>query len=89
MDFEEMKNAVTRATSAARPVILECVDYTSIYRTIYSNLQRDGLTHEELHSSALKITDALWTLHLTINDRDNRLEESADAVVATALKLFQ
>lgn len=89
MDFDEMKKAVERSGWNSRPVIFECVDYSSIYRYIYDNLKRDGLVHEDLHLSAIKITDALWSLHLLINDRDERLEDSADAVVATALKLFQ
>lgn len=89
MDFDEMKKAVERSGWNSRPVIFECVDYSSIYRYIYDNLKRDGLAHEDLHLSAIKITDALWSLHLLINDRDERLSDSADAVVATALKLFQ
>ena len=88
MDHDEMRKAMERAQEA-KPIIVECVDYTSIYRHVYGSLKSDQVPHEELHVAALQITDALWTLHLYVNDRDSQLEESADAIVATALKLFQ
>jgi hypothetical protein len=71
------------------PVILECVDYATIYRSIYESLKQDGIAHEDLHSASLKIADALWGLHLIINRREPQLEKSADTVVATTLNLFQ
>ena len=83
-----MKAAVERS-GWKRPVILECVDYTSIYRNIYDSLKNDQVPHEELHRAALQITNALWNIHLYVNDREEQLSDSADAVVATALKLFQ
>jgi hypothetical protein len=90
MDFDEMRAAVARAQShRKRPVILECVDYATIYRSIYESLKQDGLEHKDLHAASLKIADALWGLHLLINGHEPQLEKSADTVVVTTLKLFQ
>lgn len=83
-----MRKAMERAQDT-RPIILECIDYTSIYRSIYNSLKSDHVPHEELHKAALQITSALWDIHLYVNDRDKQLEGSADTIVATALKLFQ
>jgi hypothetical protein len=88
MDFDEMRAAVERS-GWKKPVILERVDYATIYRIIYESLKQDGIPHEQLHAASLKITDALWGLNLAINGQEHQLEKSAHAVVSTAIRLFR
>jgi hypothetical protein len=81
MDVEEMKNALDRALA---------IDYTSIYKRVYESVQHDGIDHKEAHCISLKITDALWQLHLSVNShRDGHLFGTADAIVDCTLKLLQ
>jgi hypothetical protein len=88
MDFEEMKNAIARAKSTM-PGILDTVNYTAIYNYVYENLNRDNVSHEEIHKTALRITDALWDLQLAINSNGRHLTKSAGAVVMATLRLFK
>lgn len=38
------------------------MNYTEVYRKIYDSLKCDGALHEDIHRSALKITDAIADL---------------------------
>jgi len=40
------------------------LDYTSIYRRIYSVIKTDKIPHEEAHKASLKISNALADIYL-------------------------
>ena len=96
-DFYEMRKAVLNAD---RHVIIENdvskrlekeykpnMTYTDIYRAVYESLKRDSHKHEELHSASIRITDAIWGLHIVCKE-DNDLPETAGTVVDSILKIL-
>lgn len=54
--------------------------YTDIYRIIYSSMQVDGISADVAKSSARRVTDAVWDLHLCLNFGSNNLEETIESV---------
>ncbi len=56
------------------------LDYTSIYRKIYSAIERDGLPHEEIHKASLRISNALWDIYLFTQEQP---PEITDIIIGT------
>lgn len=56
------------------------LDYTSIYRKIYSAIQRDDLPHEQTHSASLKISNALSDIYLFTQEQP---PEITDIIIGT------
>ena len=54
--------------------------YTDIYRLIYDSMKVDGVPVEIAKSSARRVTDAVWDLHLCLNFGSNNLEETINVV---------
>jgi len=55
-------------------------DYTQIYDLIFTSLKVDGITQEVAQSSARRITDAVWDLHLCLNFRKQSFQQTIDVV---------
>ena len=55
-------------------------DYTQIYNLIFSSLKIDGITQEVAQSSARRITDAVWDLHLCLNFHGQSFQQTIDVV---------
>jgi len=56
------------------------MNYTAVYNKIYESLKCDGLVHEEMHRSALKITDAIADLFTMTRQENNRVTESISEI---------
>ena len=86
-DVKEMRNAMLRALNYNKEEKIP-MKYTQIYNAVYESLQRDRFAHEELHYAAIKITDAVWELHIQCND-GQALPETSGTVVDSILKILQ
>ncbi len=49
---------------------LSTVDYTSIYRFVYSHFQHayNQAKHSELHNQSIRVTDAVWSMYKSAKD---------------------
>lgn len=49
------------------------MNYTEVYRKIYDSLKCDGALHEDIHRSALRITDAIAYLFSTTKQENSNV----------------
>ena len=56
------------------------LQYTDMYNMIFNSLKIDGITQEVAQSSAKKITDAVWDLHLCLNFHRQSFQQTIDLV---------
>jgi len=56
------------------------MDYTSIYKKIYSSLINDNLSHDEIHRFAIRITDVINELVLVTKHHDQQVIDTVSQI---------
>lgn len=56
------------------------MDYTSVYKKIYSSLKNESLSHHEVHRFAIRITDVINELVLVTKHHDQQVIDTVSQI---------
>lgn len=62
------------------------MNYTEVYKKIYSQIKKDYISHKEAHKASLNITNTLMDVYFFTTDQDKGV---VDVVIETISNILQ